>query len=129
MPKLRPGMSGTVEIYTQTTPNTVAVPIQAVTVRDFNKVRGGSDGKAASGQSKEDLRKVVFVAEADSARMVEVTTGIADETHIEIRSGLSGGEQVIMGPYSAVSRALSPGDKIRIQSENDQDGSVLASGL
>ena len=35
---LRPGMSGTVDIFTETVPNTVVVPIQAVTVRDFNKL-------------------------------------------------------------------------------------------
>ncbi len=129
MPKLRPGMSGTVEIYTQTASDAVAVPIQAVTVRDFNTVRGGGDSASAAGQPAEDLRKVVFVAEADSARMVEVSTGIANETHIEVRAGLSGGEQVIMGPYSAVSRELSPGDKVRVQSENEQDGGMLASGM
>lgn len=130
MPKLRPGMSGTVEIFTQTVPNAVAVPIQAVTVRDFNTVRGGSEtGTNASGSPNEDLRKVVFVAEADSARMVEVSTGIADETHIEIRSGLSGGERVIVGPYSAVSRDLSPGDKIRVDSDEEGDGGMMASGL
>ena len=129
MPKLRPGMSGTVEIFTQTVPNAVAVPIQAVTVRDFNAVRGGSENKSAGGTPKENLRKVVFVADADSARMVEVATGIADETHIEIRSGLSGGERVIVGPYSAVSRELSPGDKIRVESDDEEDGGMLATGV
>lgn len=124
-PVIRPGMSGAVDIYTETVGNAVAVPIQAVTVRDFAGLRSGggrgSSGRPGSGRDTtdeesgptEDLREVVFVAEGDSARMVEVTTGIADDTYMEIRSGLEGGETVITGPYSAVSRELKPGAKIR----------------
>lgn len=121
VPVLRPGMSGTVDIYTQTIRNAIAVPIQAVTVRDFNKVRSSGkkpptaedDSTRSPMEVEEDLRKVVFVADADTARMVEVTTGISDETHIVIRTGLHGGEQVIVGPYRAVSRTLEPGMKVR----------------
>ncbi len=114
-PVLRPGMSGSVDIYTETQEDAVAIPIQAVTVRDFNTVgpNAQSDSTSQKKPSKEDLREVVFVAEGDSARMVEVTTGIADDTHMEIRSGLNGGEQVITGPYSAISRELEPGTKIQ----------------
>jgi HlyD family secretion protein len=130
-PVLRPGMSGTVDIFTQTVDRAVAVPIQAVTVRDFNAVRSdtSSANESANGSSSssEDLRKVVFVAQADTARMVEVSTGISDDTHIEIRSGLSGGEQVITGPYSAVSRELEPGMKVRVDQEDSSSGSQIAS--
>lgn len=125
-PLLRPGMSGTVDIFTQTVHDAVAVPIQAVTVRDFNRVgpnaRSGpseADSSTAALDINEDLRKVVFVIEADSARMVEVATGIADDTYIEIRSGLSGGEQVIAGPYRAVSQTLAPGMKVHIAPPNE----------
>lgn len=114
-PVIRPGMSGAVDIYTETVKDAVTVPIQAVTVRDFADFRsnGGRDSTDEESGSSEDLREVVFVAEADSARMVEVTTGIADDTYMEIRSGLEGGETVITGPYSAVSRELEPGSKIQ----------------
>lgn len=115
VPVVRPGMGGSVDVFTETVENAVTVPIQAVTVRDFNDV--GPNAKADSTEEEnaddEDLRKVVFVAEGDSARMVEVSTGIADDTYMEITSGLAGGETVITGPYSAVSRELEPGDKIR----------------
>lgn len=114
-PVLRPGMSGSVDIYTETVEDAVAVPIQAVTVRDFTEV--GPDASSEASESSEgpteDLRRVVFVADADSARMVEVTTGIADDTYMEVQSGLEGSETIITGPYSAVSRELEPGDKIR----------------
>ncbi len=122
-PVIRPGMSGSVDIYTETVENTVAVPIQAVTVRDFNEVGPEADSTQTKEATTEDLRKVVFVAEGDSARMVEVTTGIADDTYMQVRSGLEGGETVITGPYSAVSRELKPGATIRTEQGNGDGGS------
>ena len=119
VPNFRPGMSGTVDIYTQTVGNAIAVPIQAVTVRDFNKVRKeDADSTAtpvatASGPAEEDLRRVVFVAEDGIAKMIEIETGISDDTHIVIKTGLSGGEEVITGPYRAVSRTLNPDDAVK----------------
>lgn len=123
-PLLRPGMSGSVDIYTETVENAVAVPIQAVTVRDFADVgpKASADTAASGAPTDEDLREVVFVAEADSARMVEVTTGIADDTHMEIKAGLSGDETIITGPYSAVSRELEPGTKVRTQTRGGGSG-------
>ena len=129
---LRPGMSGTVDIFTQTTPGAVAVPIQAVTVRDFNLVKPdsaavedeGEDEAARAGE--EDLRKVVFLVESGEARMVEVETGIADDTHISVRSGLSGGETVIVGPYSVVSRTLEPGTAVQVEGHESQRGPIAA---
>jgi HlyD family secretion protein len=129
VPVLRPGMSGSVDIYTETVANAIAVPIQAVTVRDFNEVGPNAtpDSVQEAGATEEDLRRVVFVAAADTARMVEVTTGIAGETHMEIRAGLSEGERVITGPYSAVSRELEPGSKVETSSGEDEEGwGVLA---
>ncbi|GIV59354.1 efflux RND transporter periplasmic adaptor subunit [Rhodocaloribacter litoris] len=127
-PQFRPGMSGTVDIYTKTVFDVVAVPIQAVTVRDFARLQPAADTtrRARTGETgrddtvstrfpKEDLRKVVFLVENGKAKMVEVTTGITDDTHIEIKSGLSGGEEVIIGPYRAVSRTLEPGTPVRVK--------------
>jgi len=134
MAQFRPGMSGTVDIYTQTIEDAVAVPIQAVTVRDFARVqRNGDESREAGndtsdltddsaavkpadaapmGMPREDLRRVVFLFEEGHAQMVEVETGISDDTHIHIRSGLDGGERVIIGPYSAVSRTLEDDDVV-----------------
>jgi HlyD family secretion protein len=121
-PNFRPGMSGTVDVYTKTVVDVVAVPIQAVTVRDFNalkrdaaKVRGrGRDTTivAADIPDEEDLRRVVFIVVDGQAKLVEVETGISDDTHIQITSGLEGGESVIIGPFRAVSRTLKPDDAV-----------------
>ncbi len=144
VPVFRPGMSSTVDIFTQTVTDVVAVPIQAVTVRDFNKLgeegemeaapaaeaaeedaSGPAEAEAENGAPErargEDLRKVVFLVEtagegdAKEAKMVEVETGISDDSYIAIQSGLQGGEEVIVGPYRAVSQELEPGTAVRIQ--------------
>ncbi len=117
-PEFRPGMSSTVDIFTKTVFDVVAVPIQAVTVRDFarlKKEKTAPDTTEGFELPKEDLRKVVFVVEDGKAKMVEVETGISDDTYVEIVSGLQGGELVIIGPYRAVSRDLKPDMKVRIR--------------
>lgn len=140
-PNFRPGMSGTVDIFTHTVDGAIAVPIQAVTVRDFAAIareksrRGGAeadssangeDGAASSAPTEEDIRRVVFVMDGTRARMVEVETGIADDTHIVIISGLSNGDKVITGPYSAVSRTLGPDDLVEESSPNARRGPTMA---
>lgn len=122
---LRPGMSGTVDIYTRTIPNAIVVPLQAVTVRDFNEIRRkeqrrarrerDDDEEAAEEETipdEEDLRRVVFILEEGKAVMREVETGIQDATHIEVRSGLTGGETVITGPFRVLRTELEDGDAV-----------------
>jgi HlyD family secretion protein len=132
-PQFRPGMSGTVDIYTKTVHDVVSVPIQAVTVRDFVKVKPRDETPADSTEStperslKEDLRKVVFLVEDGKAKMVEVETGISDDTHIEIKRGLQGGEEVIIGPYRVVSRTLKPDDPVTVKKEGEARGPIASS--
>ena len=122
MPNFRPGMSGTVDIYTHTVQGATAVPIQAVTVRDYMQLdeeHGGiADSLRTPGQ--EDLRRVVFVVDEENrARIVEVETGISDDSHYVILSGVSDGDRVVTGPYRAVSRTLEPGTLVE---EREQQG-------
>lgn len=107
-PVIRPGMSGAVDISTHTVQEAVSVPIQAVTVRNLNEGESNSEGEEA-------MRRVVFIADGDTARVREVETGIADDAFIEVRAGLESGERVVTGPYSAVSRELEDGTAIRIE--------------
>jgi len=120
LPDFRPGMSSSVDIFTDYVPDCVTVPIQAVTVRDVNRTKPEEeeDSEYVAGVSKEeDLRRVVFVVREGSAEMVEVETGISNDTHIQIVSGITEGEEVVSGPYSAISRTLTSGDKVRIRDE------------
>ena len=49
--------------------------------------------------------------------MVKVTTGIADDTYMEIKSGIQPDDEVISGSYSAISRKLKDGSKVVIDKE------------
>ena len=125
VPEFRPGMSGTVDVFTDFAPDCVTVPIQSVTVRDFNRLDEENDDKGprddgdepewASSFEEEDLRRVVFTVVDGSASMVEVETGISDEARIQITSGLEGGETVITGPYGAISRTLKDEQKVQVR--------------
>ena len=108
-PVIRPGMSGAVDISTHTVDEAVSVPIQAVTVRNLN------EESEAERRGEEAMRRVVFIADGDTARVRQVDTGIADDAFIEVHSGLEAGERVVTGPYSAVSRALEDGTAITIE--------------
>lgn len=124
----RPGMSASVEIFTETREKVLSIPIQAVTTRE----KEGAKPKLVSSENNngqqttetetsiEDLREVVFVSmPGDTVRMADVKTGIQDDDFIEIISGLKEGEKVISGPYSIVSRKLKSGDKIQVVKEED----------
>jgi HlyD family secretion protein len=120
--QLRPGMSGTVDIYTRTVQQAVVIPLQAVTARDFNEIKREERQEARSrGEEvpdddipeEEDLRRVVFVLVDGKAEMREVETGVSDDTHIEIRRGLTGNETVITGPFRLLRTELRDGDPVR----------------
>jgi HlyD family secretion protein len=128
--RLRPGMSCTAEIFTETVENVVAVPIQSVTARSDvkNEKDKGEDEEQDSKitNTKKEPDEIVFVVENSTAKVVKVKTGISDDNYIEIKSGLSGGENVITGSYRAISNDLKDGSKIRIEEKKvaskKQDG-------
>src|SRR5699024_8727054 len=135
IPAFKPGMSATVDIETNTVHNVVAIPIQAVTVRDFAKDEKNPEGNksdstgteaqkdTASAEDdfqvapREDLRKVVFVVEAGEASRRAVETGISDNTHIQLSSGVEEGEEIVIGSYRVLSKELADGDKINVNNQ------------
>ncbi|MCF6402100.1 efflux RND transporter periplasmic adaptor subunit [Chitinophaga filiformis] len=115
----RPGMSASVDIQTRRKNNVLAVPINAVTTRDIvdssKAVGAKKEDLAAAKESGKDLKEVVFVLQADkTVKLVTVTTGVQDDANIEVLSGLKPGDQVISAPYSAVSKDLDQGKKVRV---------------
>ncbi len=137
VPNFKPGMSATVDIETQTATNVVSVPIQAVTVRDFAtdkpKTDESKDGEedaqvevASSTDDdlvikREDFRKVVFkVVEGKSIR-VPVETGISDNSHIQITSGIEVGDEIVIGSYRILSRTLKDEDKVTVANSKDEE--------
>jgi HlyD family secretion protein len=68
-------------------------------------------------EEHEKISKVVFLKNGGKAQMVKVATGIADDSYMEIKSGIKPGDEVISGSYSAISRKLKDGAKVKIDKE------------
>jgi HlyD family secretion protein len=118
--ELRPDLSATAEIITETRDNAISVPIIAVTVRDpdgkkfqaAEAEQGAPAGPAAGPAAREAEVEGVFVLSDGTAAWVPITLGIAGDQYFEVVDGLDGGEVVIAGPYSAV-RDLEAGSSVR----------------
>jgi len=128
----RPGMSANADIQTNTHSKVLAVPINAVTTRDKSDTL--AVGKEASASKKDeekkteesdteesaitnvdDLEEVVFVVQKDqTVKRVKVKSAIQDLNNIEIVEGLKEGEEVVVGPYSTVSKLLRNGMKVKV---------------
>src|SRR3954471_1493315 len=137
--RLRPGMSTTSDIETDTVQNAIAIPIQSVTVRSTDSKLSPEEREKQTAQSvskdddnraevtnqtlekqkerehRDKLQRVVFVKEGDKVRMQKVETGIADTTFIEIKSGIKPGDEVVSGSYTVISRKLKDGAKVAIE--------------
>ena len=138
--KLRPGMSALSDIETATVTNVIVVPIQSVTVRSreggktvdqlgkdqekAKKEREGDGAATAENESaqrererenKESLRRVVFVVEDGKAKLVDVETGIADTSYMDITSGLEEGQKVVSGSYATITRVLKDDMAVKIE--------------
>lgn len=125
----RPGMNANADIKTKRMDNVLAVPITAVNARvkgsdqniadkkkeaEKNKQEEGTDDQQVVSISDE-LEEVVFVLQKDgTVKKLVVKSGIQDINYIEIRSGLSGGEEVVTGPYNAISKTLKDGAKVTV---------------
>ncbi len=116
----RPGMSASVDINTNTERDVIAIPIQAVTTREKDGEKKDSSAVKKS-ITNDDIDEVVFVYEADTARMVKVKTGIQDNEYIQVLDGLKVGEEVITGPYSTVSKKLKNGLAVERKKKTDKD--------
>jgi HlyD family secretion protein len=123
---MRPGMSCNVEIETETHPNVIAVPLQAVTIRSEKKendVIGNERELTDINKEKNETKlknnrppQVIFVYDKGIAKKVDVETGISDRGFIEITKGIQEGQTVISGSFQTVSKVLDDGMKVSIDS-------------
>lgn len=142
---LKPGMSALADIETATATDVIVVPIQSVTVRsregdktveqiakDEEKALQERSGEGAATarneeeererarRQKESLRRVVFVIEDNKAKLVDVETGIAGTTYMEIKSGLEVGQTVVSGSYAVITRTLQDDADVIVQKKRGE---------
>ncbi len=136
VPDVRPGFTCTAAITTATRQKAIAVPIQALTVRELiydekgNIVRtprppkprfsfgtkvepsvsASTSTELLPGQKREEVEGV-FVVRDGKAEFVAVKLGIAGERYFEVVGGLNEGDRVITGPFDSV-RNLFDGDQV-----------------
>jgi HlyD family secretion protein len=107
---IRPGMSVRADIYTQSSEETLAVPVQAVL---FDEESDDDDG-----DRKEQA--YVFVMEDGKAVRRDVEIGISSDSDQEITTGIKQGEVVISGPFRVL-RHLNEGDEVEEAEEAKED--------
>ena len=110
----KPGMTASVEIITQVKEDILIVPISSVTTKNEKDSLG-----------KEIIQQIIYVNADNKAKIKEIKTGISDFENIEILSGLSEGDEIISGPYIAISKQLKDNAKIieKEKPKKDRDGS------
>lgn len=132
VPNVRPGFTCTAVITTATREKVLAVPIQAMTVREVIVDKTGrmvtptlapSGAPAAArpsaspepkpGESRKELEGV-FLLKDGRAVFVPVKIGIAGEKYFEVITGLTAGDEVITGP-PASARTLKDGDLVKVE--------------
>jgi len=119
----RPGMSATVEIQTETKKDVLSVPIQAITTRTDSllyRELGADTAQVKWKRGKgDDLVEVAFLAKDKVAKIRPVKTGIQDKGFIEILSGLDPSDEVVVSPFSTISKKLKNGNKIEVVSSKE----------
>jgi HlyD family secretion protein len=135
---LRPGMSATADIQTNRKTGVFSVPIQAVTTRmdttgtelqpgveEQTTDQVSSDGSVSSStetvitETSDEPMVVVFAISDGKAWLKAVKTGIQDNSYIEILEGLDPDDEVVIAPYSAISRQLRNEMNVEVVPEED----------
>jgi len=124
----RPGMNANADIKTKRHDNVLAVPIMAVNARvkgsdksmadrKEEKEKQSADNNSNDNQqvASDELEEVVFILQPDgTVKKSVVKSGIQDINYIEILRGLKEGDEVISGPYDAISQKLKDGMKVKV---------------
>ena len=123
--KLRPGMTASADVSTETKVDVVGIPIQSVAVRTIDQLtlEGEEIEEAEKRFTADDdgFVEIVFMVENDgSVAARQVKTGIQSDNLIEILSGIEADEEVVTGSYRAISTDLQNGAQVDIN--NDPNG-------
>ena len=127
---IRPDLSATADIITETRKSALSIPIIALTVRPAQELEGGAN--AAPNQVGEDDERTrgplsrpenedvegVFIVVDGQVRFVPVVIGITGQDPFEVLEGVDQGDTIVAGPYQQI-RELTNGDRVQEQDEND----------
>src|SRR5215217_8034821 len=117
---LRPGMSSTATITTDTKNNVLAVPLESIVEKApapaASPAVAGSVPAASPGGDKPKAQKGVYLIEGNKVRFIEVTTGITGEADIEVSSGVKPDMEIVRGP-SRVLKTLKDGMTVKRQTK------------
>ena len=108
---LKPGLSASADIITAEKKDVLAVPISALVLREKEEKENEGDDEQEEG---------VYVVENSRVKFYPVQKGIMGEMNIEITSGLEEGQEIVVGPYSALRQLR---DDTLIKPEEKKEGS------
>ncbi len=104
---LRPGLSASADIITAEKKNALSVPISALVLKEEDQDAGDRRSRG-----RKDIEGVFVVQKDKRVKFVPVVKGISGDLVIEILSGLEEGQEIVVGPYSAL-RQLKDGMLIK----------------
>jgi HlyD family secretion protein len=125
----RPGMNARADIKTKRHENVLSVPINSVTTRVIGSDKTIADKKkeeqkkqTAEGNAdatvtvdSDELEEIVFVVTKEGkVKKMKVKTDIQDINYIEIKEGLADGDEVVSGPFNAISKTLKDGATVKV---------------
>jgi HlyD family secretion protein len=108
---LKPGLSASADIITADKKDVLAIPISALVLREKEDVDKNK-------KKNEEPEEGVYIVENSRAKFYPVKKGIMGEMMIEIVSGLEEGQEVVVGPYSAL-RQLKDGLLIKPEEKEE----------
>jgi HlyD family secretion protein len=123
---LRPGMTASADVFTETNENALSVPIQSVAVRTVDQLtmagESREDAEARFTPDRDGFVEIVFCIEDGKAIAKQVKTGIQSDELIEILDGLEEGDEVVTGSYRAISKDLENGAVVTISDDSENGG-------
>jgi len=115
---IKPGLSAQAEIFTGSRENALAIPLQALVMKEI-KLKEGE--KAKPGAPKEE--EGVFILDGGKAKFIPVKTGLMGELNVEVAEGLKGGETIVTGPFRTL-RDLKGGEPLRAEKKRPGSGAT-----
>ena len=133
--KIRPGMSSTVNIISQTIKNTISIPIQSLVSRPKNFEDLKQDNPEEKNWDDEDYSNieesidVVFILVDDFdgekvsngekyAIVKPVNVGLSSEDYYSVQSGVVSGNLIVTGRYRVLSKELQHGMKVSYKQDS-----------